>query len=220
MPVLHFPDPRTSPGDIIAVGGDLHWKTLVTAYRNGIFPWPMSGLPLPWFSPLQRAIIDFDDLHVPRTLAKARRNAGYEFTIDRAFGDVIAACSVVPRGEEQGTWILPPIIDAYTELHKRGYAHSVETWSGDRLVGGLYGVSVDGTFSGESMFFIEPNASKLALLHLIDHVRARGLDWVDIQVMTPHMRALGAKTIPRRLYLRRLEQTQAKGLQLWEGGAR
>jgi len=201
--------------DIVAVGGPLDPETLVYAYRHGIFPWPVEGLPLLWFCPVERAVLDFADLHVGRSLRRARRTAPLRFTIDAAFADVIAACADTPRPGQTGTWITPEIVDAYTTLHALGVAHSVEAWDGGALVGGLYGVDVDGAFAAESMFHSRTNASKLVLLHLVDHLRGRGLDWIDVQVMTPHLGRLGARPMPRAAFLRRLAGTRARGLRLF-----
>lgn len=215
MSVSRFPDPRRARGDVIAVGDDLSVETLRDAYRHGIFPWPHEGLPLPWFSPRRRTVIFFHELHVGRSLRKAARRAEFTFTIDQDFPAVIRACSNTPRGEDDGTWIGPDIIDGYTRLHQAGDAHSVEVWDGDELAGGLYGVDSGGVFTGESMFHRRTDASKLALLHLIDHLSARGATWLDCQVTTPHMRALGARDIPRAQFLDLLAEAQARNLGLF-----
>ena len=201
--------------DIVAVGGDLEPETLVAAYRRGIFPWPIEDLPLLWFCPAERAILEFDRLHESRSLRRARRRSDLELTLDRAFGDVIRSCAETPRPGQSGTWIDAEVIDGYTRLHLRGLAHSVEAWRDGRLVAGIYGVSVDGTFSAESMFHREPNASKIALLHLVEHLRRAGLDWLDIQVMTPHMESMGARDIPRREFLALLRRTRRRELVLF-----
>ena len=214
---MRFPDPRYSTSEgIVAVGGSLHPENVLAAYRRGIFPWPIEGLPLVWFSPQERAILEFSDLHVPRSLARERRICGLSFSIDRDFSSVIRAWAMVPRAGESGTWITPEVIRSYTELHRRGYVHSVEAWAGDALAGGLYGVETDGAFAGESMFYLRPNASRLALLFLIEHLRERGLDWIDIQMMTPHMKMLGAKVISRDLFLEKLACTRERRLKLFD----
>ena len=216
MPVAEFPDPRSANRDgIVAVGGDLHPRSLLLAYRQGIFPWPVEGFPLLWFCPPERGVLEFRDLHLPRSLLRACRQTALRFSTDQAFPEVIRACAATPRPGQDGTWITPQIIAAYIRLHRMGIAHSAEAWHGERLVAGIYGVEVDGAFAAESMFHREPNASKLALLHLIDHLRARGLDWLDIQVLTPHLARLGAKAIPRDKFLEKLRRTRTRGLRLF-----
>ena len=218
MPVTRFPDPRRAgPEGDVAVGGDLHPRTLMLAYRQGIFPWPVEGYPLLWFCPGQRAVLDFAELHVSRSLAREQRRSRLRFTTDQDFRAVINHCARVPRPGQDGTWITPEIVAAYCELHRLGHAHSVEAWDGGELAGGIYGVDAGGAFGGESMFYLRPNASKLALLHLVGHLRGRGLEWLDVQVMTPHMRALGARLISRDLFLERLARTRARGLKLFGG---
>jgi leucyl/phenylalanyl-tRNA---protein transferase len=205
MALIHFPDPRSASVDgIVAFGGSLSTPNLVRAYRRGIFPWPIDEHLLPWCCPEERAILEFKDLYIPRRLARLKRQMPFSFTIDQAFAEVIVACAKVKRKGESGTWITTQMMRAYCELHKQGYAHSVEAWEGDTLVGGLYGVDAGGAFSGESMFCYRSNASKLALLYLIEHLRKRGLDWIDIQMITPHMKALGAKSIDRSEFLQKL----------------
>ena len=209
----YFVPPRLA-GDapVVGVGDDLSVAALRDAYYRGIFPWPIPGYPQLWFCPPQRAVLDFDRLHVPARLARLRRRTALTFTLDRAFDGVIAACRQSPRPNQEGTWITPPMLRAYRALHRAGDAHSVEAWDeAGALVGGLYGVAAGGVFSGESMFHHAPNASKLALLFFLDHLRARGLGWIDIQVMTPHMAALGAHEITRDAFLDRLEAEHARG---------
>ena len=210
-----FPDPRYAPGDIVAMGEDLRVDTLREAYRKGIFPWPHDGLPLPWFSPRRRAVIFFDELHVGRSLRKAANRRPFRFTIDTTFDRVIHACAAAARPEQDGTWISPDIIAAYTALHRAGDAHSVEVWDGDTLVGGLYGVDSGGVYTGESMFHERTDASKLAVLFLIDHLASRNAKLLDCQVMTPHMEALGAREIPRSRFLDALATAQAAGHSLF-----
>ncbi len=210
-----FPDPRHARGDIVAVGDDLRVETLRDAYRHGIFPWPHEKLPMPWFSPRRRTVILFEELHVGRSLRKAQRRSGFTYSIDRAFDEVIASCAETPRGDETGTWINPEIVAAYRSLHRAGDAHSVEVWRDDVLIGGLYGIDAGGAFTGESMFHQVTDASKLALLFLIEHLRARGVNWIDCQVTTPHMEALGAREIPRGRFLDMLAVEQASGRSLF-----
>jgi leucyl/phenylalanyl-tRNA---protein transferase len=216
MAAANFPDPREATSDgVVAVGGRPEPALLEEAYARGIFPWPVDGYPLLWFSPPERGILFFDELHVPRSLARAGRRTRLQFTIDQAFERVIRACAEVERAHERGTWIKPWMVRGYCEFHRLGRAHSVEAWEEGQLVGGLYGVDAGGAFAGESMFHLRPNASKLALLFLVEHLRARGLDWLDIQVMTPHMEALGARLIPREEFLQLLARTQGRGLKLF-----
>jgi leucyl/phenylalanyl-tRNA--protein transferase len=204
---------------LVAVGGRLTPRTVLRAYQQGVFPWPVPGLPMLWFSPRERAILEFERLHVPRSLRRARRQTTLRFTIDRAFPAVIEGCAKAVRPGQDGTWITPEVIVTYTQLHRLGVAHSVEAWRGNELVGGVYGVDIDGAFAAESMFYREPNASKLALLFLVDHLRSRGLDWVDIQTMTPHMARLGARVISREEFLAKLEATRRRGLRLFDRGS-
>ncbi len=229
MTSIDFPNPQThefaewvlvgdyyyNASDIISFGGELTTANLRKAYRSGIFPWYIEGFPLPWFCPKQRAILQFDELHVPRSLRKDYQNTKFTFTIDRAFRGVIENCSKVKRSGEAGTWITQEFINVYNDFHLAGEAHSVEVWDGEEMVGGLYGIDAGGVFCGESMFHIAPNASKMALLHLVEHLKSRGASWLDIQVMTPHFEVLGAKEIPRRRFLDKLIETQKTNLQLF-----
>ena len=220
MALIQFPDPRTaSPEGIVAIGGDLHPDSVMAAYRQGIFPWPVERLPLLWFSPPERGVLEFAELHVPRSLERARSRARFDFTIDRAFSAVIRGCATTARHGQHGTWITPAVITAYSRLNRLGIAHSVEAWDGDELAGGLYGVEVDGAFAAESMFYRRDNASKLALLHLIGHLAGRGLGWIDIQTLTPHMQRLGARAISREVFLAKLDATRRCGLRLFATGA-
>jgi len=230
MSAINFPNPRThefsewvsigeyyyNARDIIGFGGDLTTENLGNAYRSGIFPWHIDGFPLPWFCPNKRAILEFSELHIPKSLRKERRNTKYTFTIDKSFRAVIKNCARAKRNDGGGTWITDDFIEAYINFHELGAAHSVEVWDESaELVGGLYGVDADGVFCGESMFHLAPNASKLALLFLIEHLRERGAAWLDIQVMTPHFKVLGAKEIRRKEFLDKLEKTQNEYLNLF-----
>ncbi len=230
MSAIAFPDPQShdfpewilfgdyyyDARDIIGFGGELSVENLQDAYRKGIFPWHIDNMPLPWFCPEKRAVLEFSEVHVPGSLAKAQRKEIFTFTIDKAFRRVIKNCSKMRRPGQRGTWITPDFIRAYHGLHELGMAHSVEAWDATgKLAGGLYGVDAGGVFCGESMFYKQPNASKLSLLFLIDHLKTRGSAWLDVQVMTPHMRALGAKEISRKSFLERLKKAQALNLKLF-----
>ncbi len=230
MPIAEFPDPNTdsSPEGIVGIGGDLHPESLALAYGQGIFPWPVhvedNAEPvLAWFCPPQRAVLQFSKLHVSRSLLKAKRRAqddGMRFSVDTAFSMIIRACASVPRHNTEGgvesTWITPEMIEAYEEFHKLGYAHSFELWdAGGELVGGLYGVAVNGVFAGESMFHRVNNASKLCILYAADYLSARGASFMDIQVMTPHMERLGANDISRSQFLSLLRAEQNLKLELF-----
>lgn len=226
-----FPDPSTyrypewveigpylfRSHDVVAFGTPLTAANVREAYLKGIFPWNTDGIPLPWHCPERRAILVFEDLHVPASLERARRKGEFTFTLDNAFRDVMHECSLAYRPGQGGTWISPEFERVYGELHDEGMAHSVEAWDkeGD-LVGGLYGIDAAGVFCGESMFYKKPNASKLALLFLIDHLRDRGSNWLDCQVMTPHMKALGAKEVNRQVFLKTLRETQREKLMIFE----
>lgn len=226
---IRFPNPKTYKfpewvllgdyfyyaKDIIHFGGKLTVENLRNAYQKGIFPWTIEGLPLPWFCPEKRAIIEFAELHVPKSLRKIQKKKSFTFTIDRAFQKVITICSEIKRNGEQGTWITDEFIRVYSELHAEGEAHSVEVWEAGELVGGLYGVNSGGTFCGESMFHFQPNTSKLALLFLIEHLQARGATWLDAQVMTPHIERLGGKDIDRADFLEKLAQSRSENLRLF-----
>lgn len=193
-----FPDPRTAYGDgPLAVGGDLGAPTLIEAYSRGIFPWP-SGNVLYWWSPDPRCVISLDGLHVSRSLRRTLRRGALHATFDRAFGEVVAACADRPS---EGTWITPDMAVAYGRLHDHGAAHSVEVWQGNQLVGGLYGVESGGVFSGESMFHRVTDASKVAMVALVEHLRHGGFALFDVQISTPHLATMGAAPMARAAFL-------------------
>jgi leucyl/phenylalanyl-tRNA---protein transferase len=207
------PDPADDLG-LVALDYNLSPERIISAYRHGIFPWPDSSpfSPIPWVCPPRRAILEFSALHVPRNLRRSQRLlARLRFTIDNAFEAVIRACAAAARPGQRGTWITPGMISAYIEVHHLGHAHSVEAWDGDTLVGGLYGVTAGGVFTGESMFHRLDDVSKLCVLFLIDHLRARGATWLDIQQLTPHFALLGAREIPRDEFLQRLADERRAG---------
>lgn len=211
------PDPADDIG-LVALDYNLTPDRIISAYRRGIFPWPDSTpfSPIPWVSPPRRAILEFAALHVPRNLRRSQRElASLGFTIDAAFEAVIRACAAAHRPGQRGTWITPPMIAAYITVHQRGHAHSVEAWDGEALVGGLYGITAGGVFTGESMFHRVAEVSKLCVLHLIDHLRSRGASWIDIQQLTPHFAILGAREISREEFLAKLAAEQQSGLVLF-----
>ncbi|HVE13202.1 MAG TPA: leucyl/phenylalanyl-tRNA--protein transferase [Elusimicrobiota bacterium] len=183
-------------------------ENALEAYRRGIFPWFERGGFGFWFSPPQRGLLELSELHVSRRLGQLIRQGRYRITIDRAFADVLRGCGARRRLRGEETWITPRFVSVYTELHRRGLAHSVEAWDGDALAGGIYGMHVDGVFSGESMFHAEPNAGKAAFVGLAEHLRSRGLRWMDTQVVTSVVASLGAREISRADYLRRLAEAQ------------
>ena len=189
---------------MLAVGGDLRPERLLTAYAQGIFPWYEEGLPILWHSPDPRMVLRAEDLHVPRSLAKTIRRGDYRITLDTAFRDVVRACASMDRPGQDGTWITEEMIAAYVALHRLGFAHSVEAWSGDALVGGLYGVSLGSAFFGESMFAHAPDASKVAFVTLVRDLAGRGITLVDCQVHTEHLARFGASEWPRERFLEAL----------------
>jgi leucyl/phenylalanyl-tRNA---protein transferase len=220
LPVLRpsrwrFPDPATAGEDgLVGIGADLEPATLVDAYRRGIFPWPHPGAPLPWFSPDPRGVIPLDGLVVSRSLRTRLRRSGWETTVDRAFAAVLAGCADRPDGgsgglkasppgggAEGGTWITSPMRAAYLRLHELGHAHSLEVWADGGLVGGLYGVGLGGVFTGESMFHLATDASKVALVDLVARLVGAGGRLIDVQMVTPHLASLGARDLPRAEFL-------------------
>lgn len=204
---LRFPDLRNATAEgLVALGGDFSPERLLLAYRSGIFPW--TDNPISWWSPDPRGIFELEQFHVPRSLEKFLRKNPYTVTVDRAFRAVMEGCAV-PDKRRGKSWITPQFIAAYTLLHQQGHAHSVECWRGEELVGGIYGVAVGGLFAGESMFHRADNASKVALHHLVTHLRAKGFGLFDIQMVTDTTRQLGAMEIPRADYLERLSQATA-----------
>jgi leucyl/phenylalanyl-tRNA--protein transferase len=196
---------QADPNGLLAIGGDLEVASLILAYKQGIFPWPFDEETLAWFSPPKRAILDFNDFHISRSLARELKKTCFTFSINKCFPDVIRSCSsLTNRKPEQGTWITEEIIQAYINLFEAGHCFSIEVWLGHKLVGGVYGVQIGGFISGESMFYRVANASKLALCFLVEHFRALDYTWLDCQVLTPHMQALGAKLISRKEFIKRL----------------
>lgn len=202
---LWFPDPHLGePDGMIAVGGDLSVDRLLLAYSNGFFPWysfQHQDEPV-WYCPLQRFVIFPSEIHVSHSMKQLINRAQYHVTINRDFNGVIRGCATAQnRNCEDGAWLGPAIIEAYTEMHRQGFAASVEVWNEDRLVGGLYGITIGTSFFGESMFSLVPNASKLALIHLARVLATRGGRLIDCQLETPHLRSMGGRFIPYEEYI-------------------
>ena len=207
---LVFPPPEKAVDGLLAVGGDLSPERLLLAYRSGIFPWYGDDLPILWHSPDPRCVLRVDRIHVGRTLRRTISKGTYSVRFDTAFQQVIRACQKTPRRGQDGTWITDDMEEAYMELHRLGYAHSVEAWEGSELAGGLYGVSLGRMFFGESMFAWRPDASKVALVALAERLAAWGFRVIDAQVPTPHTLAMGAEEWPRSRFLKLLRAEVAQ----------
>lgn len=204
---VDFPNPEEATEEgLIGFGGNLEIPTLLQAYRMGIFPWPMEGYPLAWFSPPERAVLVFDEFHISRSLQKFLKKSTYRVSMDEAFTKVIRTCASTHQKKHKGTWITSEMVSAYIKLHEKGHARSFEVWEGKELVGGLYGVDLGGAFAAESMFHLKPNTSKIALIHCVETLGKRGLKWIDIQMLTPHLEAMGARELPRKKFLKMLNE--------------
>lgn len=193
------------PDGLLAAGGDLTVPRLVDAYSRGIFPWFAEGQPVLWWSPDPRMVLFADEFAMSRSLRKRVNSRVFDITVDMAFGDVIRECAA-PREGQNGTWITRAMLDAYGALHRAGYAHSVEAWRDGELVGGLYGMALGRVFFGESMFTREPDASKVALVHLVSIVRGQGVPLIDCQQQTTHLASLGARPIARAAFAAQLRE--------------
>jgi leucyl/phenylalanyl-tRNA--protein transferase len=196
--------------DIVAVGLDLKPKTLVQAYSEGVFPWPTEGLPLLWYFPKRRGIIEFENLHISRSMNRVLKNPSWTYSVDRAFESVMDACS---SRDDCGTWINSEMKAAYLRLHQLGHAHSIEVWEDGNLIGGMYGVDVAGYFAGESMFHRKTNASKAALYCAVALQKRAGRTWMDVQVLSPHLETLGATEITAARFKNKLK-TEKERLKL------
>lgn len=212
IPWLHpgspFPpveEALTEPDGLLAAGGDLSASRLITAYQQGIFPWFNQGDPVLWWSPDPRMVLFPSELKISRSLRKTLKNGHYQIRMDTAFRQVMQACAA-PRRQQTGTWIHPGMVEAYTQLHEMGLAHSVETWVDNELAGGLYGVAQGRMFFGESMFSHKPDASKIALVHLVKQLAYWQFGMIDCQMKTAHLASLGAREIPRKEFGQKLKE--------------
>jgi leucyl/phenylalanyl-tRNA--protein transferase len=204
---LSFPPPHLAIKEgLLAVGGDLSTDRLLLAYRSGIFPWYSPGDPILWWSPDPRLVLYPDELRISKSLRKVIKRKRFRITFDKAFDAVIQACADAKRAYGEGTWITVEMKDAYCELHRRGYAHSVEAWQGDTLAGGLYGISIGRVFFGESMFSRVSNASKVAFVTLVENLKQHNFKLIDCQVRTDHLIRFGAREIPRKVFLEQVEK--------------
>ena len=197
-----FPDPELADETgLLAVGGDLSPERILLAYSMGIFPWYSEGEPVMWWSPDPRMILLPEDLKVTKSLKQSISNKGFEIKFDSRFEEVITGCSETPRKDQDGTWITEEMKQAYLHLHKLGFAHSVETYFNDELVGGLYGISIGRAFFGESMFYIKRDASKIALYYLVRKLKNWKFHFIDTQVETKHLKSMGARVVSRHKFL-------------------
>jgi leucyl/phenylalanyl-tRNA--protein transferase len=202
-PPDRFPEATAAmaePNGLLAAGGDLSPERLLAAYRQGIFPWYSPGQQILWWSPDPREVLWPASFHVSRSLGREQQQGNFEIRTDTSFAAVVTLCAA-PRSRSAGTWISAEMRAAYQRLHQLGHAHSIEVWRAGRLAGGLYGVRVGSVFSGESMFSAEASASKLALAHLARHADAQGIELIDCQLESPHLRSLGSEALPRADFL-------------------
>jgi len=214
MAILEFPPVETADEDgLLAIGGDLEPTSILLAYSKGIFPWPLDEALLAWFAPPQRAVLFIEEFHVGRSLIKALRRAGFRTSVDTAFAEVIGRCAEVKnRGDQGSTWITDELREAYIQLHALGFTQSFETYLGDTLVGGIYGLQLGRFFAAESSFYRRDNASKAAMIAMVEYLRQQGIAWFDCQVLTPFSASFGAREIPRSDFMRLLSAVhQAAG---------
>mgnify|MGYP002381525456 CR=1 FL=1 len=202
---LIFPPINGAEDGIVAIGGDLSVERLLVAYKSGIFPWYSENEPIVWHAPEQRFVLMLSQIHISKSMHRVLNSNKFKITFDENFEFVINQCANITRKDQQGTWILPEMINAYTELHKKGYAHSVEIWKEDTIVGGLYGVSIGRCFFAESMFHTESNASKFALIKLSAFLKQHNFTFLDAQVFSEHVATMGAHEIPRNEFMNLLK---------------
>ncbi len=222
MAIIEFPPIDDCDEDgFLAVGGDLEIPSLLLAYSQAIFPWPSDeNQPIPWFSPDPRGVLHYKDLIIHKSLQKIMKKNIFQITFNKDFPKVINSCAQThSKKSSQGTWITPAMIEAYTELHYAGHAYSVESWYENELVGGIYGVTINGFISAESMFYRESNASKIALLALLHHLHSKGIDWIDTQMITPVTADFGGKEISRKDFIEMLKMAITKQTAPWAENA-
>jgi leucyl/phenylalanyl-tRNA--protein transferase len=204
---LSFPPVEGAEDGLVAVGGDLSPERLLLAYRSGIFPWYNEEDPILWHSPEERFVLMLDDFHISKSMRRVLNSKKFSVTFDTDFNFVIQQCASVIRKEEAGTWITADMIEAYTTLHHLGFAHSVEVWHNEKIVGGIYGVSLGKCFFAESMFHTATNASKFAIIKLVEYLKLQDFHFIDAQVYTEHVASLGAKEIPRHEFIEMLQNS-------------
>lgn len=209
-----FPDPeKAQPSGLLAYGGDLYPRTLLAAYSQGIFPWYSENDPILWWSPDPRCILFPDEFQIARRSRRKIRNSNFKWSVDLAFAEVLLGCAM-PRKDSADTWLIPEMQAAYSEMFELGYAHSFEIWQGERLVGGLYGMALGGVFFAESMFRLESEASRAALVCLVSVMKRLEMFFMDCQISSPHMLAMGALEIPRHIFLKLLDLSNRKPVHL------
>ena len=205
MPVHFPPVEQADSNGILAIGGNLNVETLTSAYCQGIFPWPISNeLPLTWFAPNPRGILETGQLHISRSLQRFLNKTNFSVCFNRDFEQVIQMCAEIRKNEKDGTWINQEILQGYIQLFKHQLAYCVSVYENEKLVGGIYGVCIGEIITGESMFFTKTNASKMALVTLAQHLRNKGIAWIDTQMVTPIVASFGGKEIPRKLFMQKL----------------
>ena len=212
MPVIFPPIDSASPEGLLAIGGNLDTETLLTAYSQGIFPWPIShDSPLTWFAPDPRGILEFTNFKISKSFKKFLNKTQFAVKFNQDFEQIVSKCALTPRNHEESTWITQEIINGYKKFFDDGYAYCVGTYNNDLLVGGLYGVCIGDYFTGESMFHTESNASKFALYSLIKNLEASGIKWIDTQMVTPVIQSFGGCNIPRSKFMQKLNDSVHSG---------
>ncbi len=204
---LSFPPVDGAEDGIVAIGGDLSSERILLAYSKGIFPWYSEDEPIIWHSPEERFVLMLYDLHISKSMRRVLNSNKFKITFDTDFSAIIQYCANIQRKNEDGTWITSEMIDAYENLHHLGYAHSVEVWQDEKIVGGLYGVALGKCFFAESMFHLETNASKFAIIKLVELLKDKGFYFIDAQIHTNHVATLGAKEIPRNKFIELLQES-------------